>query len=244
MVTGLVSDLEKINVAGSEVFQKVRKPASNRSPEQILFERAVSAAWLAHQRGFPIEPATIYDQDRTLSISVLSDLVVTPKFKNALEARGIPSETPVGLTAEQAYALSVMTDQSLTLDPFARLKKLGVSWAQWQGWLKQPAFAKVYGRTTEDLLKASVPAALTALANRAQAGNNDAIKYLLAITGYYDPSARGQNAEYERVISAMMDAVEKYVDDPEALKKISRAVSDSASKWNVPLAIEAEVVDD
>jgi len=239
-----VSDLQKINVADSAIFQKVRKPASVRSPEQILFERAVSAAWLAHQRGFPIEPATIYDQDRSLSLSVLGELVATPKFRNALEARGIPAETPVGLTAEQAYALTVMTDQSLTLDPFARLKKLGVSWAQWQGWLKQPIFAKIYGRTTEDLLKSSVPAALTALANRAQAGNNDAIKYLLAITGYYDPSARGQNHEYERVISAMMDAVEKNVEDPEALKKISQAVSDSASKWNVPLAIEAEIVDE
>lgn len=239
-----MSDLQKINVADSEVFQKVRKPAAVRSAEQILFERAVSAAWLAHQRGFPIEPATIYDQDRSLSISVLSELVATPKFRNALEARGIPTETPVGLTAEQAYALSVMTDQSLTLDPFARLKKLNITWAQWQGWLKQPIFAKIYGRTTEDLLKSSVPAALTALAQRAQAGNNDAIKYLLAITGYYDPSARGQNHEYERVISAMMDAVEKNVDDPEALKKISQAVSDSASKWNVPLAIEAEIVDE
>lgn len=244
MGTGLVSDLQKSDVAGSEIFQKVRKPASSRTPEQILFERAVSAAWLAHQRGFPIEPATIYDQDRSLSLSVLGELVATPKFRNALETRGIPTETPVGLTAEQAYALSVMTDQSLTLDPFARLKKLGVTWAQWQGWLKQPIFAKIYGRTTEDLLKASVPAALTALANRAQAGNNDAIKYLLAITGYYDPSARGQNHEYERVISAMMDAVEKNVEDPEALKKISQAVSDSASKWNVPLAIEAEIVDE
>lgn len=240
----MADELERVDVAGSEVFQRVRKSSVVRSPEQILFERAVSAAWLAHQRGFPIEPATIYEQDRTLSISVLSELVTTPKFKNALEARGIPTETPVGLTAEQAYALTVMTDQSLSLDPFARLKKLGISWAQWQGWLKQPAFAKIYGRTSEDLLKASVPAALTALANRAQAGNNDAIKYLLAITGYYDPSARGQNAEYERVISAMMDAVEKYVDDPEALKKISSAVSESASKWNVPLAIEAEIVDE
>jgi hypothetical protein len=240
----MADELERVDVAGSEVFQRVRKSSVVRSPEQILFERAVSAAWLAHQRGFPIEPATIYEQDRTLSISVLSELVATPKFKNALEARGIPSETPVGLTAEQAYALTVMTDQSLSLDPFARLKKLGISWAQWQGWLKQPAFAKIYGRTSEDLLRASVPAALTALANRAQAGNNDAIKYLLAITGYYDPSARGQSAEYERVISAMMDAVEKYVDDPDALKKISSAVSESASKWNVPLAIEAEVIED
>lgn len=244
MGTGLVSDLEITSVAGSPVFQRAGRKKAAVSPEQILFERAVSAAWLAHQRGFPIEPATIYDQDRTLSISVLGDLVATPKFRHALEARGIPTETPVGLTAEQAYALTVMTDQSLQLDPFARLKKLGVSWSQWQGWLKQPMFAKIYGRTTEDLLKSSVPAALTALANRAQAGNNDAIKYLLAITGYYDPSARGQNAEYERVISAMMDAVEKYVDDPEALKKISQAVSDSASKWNVPLAIEAEIVDE
>jgi hypothetical protein len=89
-----------------------------------------------------------------------------------------------------------------------------------------------------------VPAALTALANRAQAGNNDAIKYLLAITGYYDPSAKGQTAEYERVISAMIDAVEKHVEDPEALKKISAAVSEAANRWNVPLAVEAEIVED
>jgi len=87
----MADELERVDVAGSEVFQRVRKSSVVRSPEQILFERAVSAAWLAHQRGFPIEPATIYEQDRTLSISVLSELVATPKFKNALEARGIPS---------------------------------------------------------------------------------------------------------------------------------------------------------
>ena len=89
-----------------------------------------------------------------------------------------------------------------------------------------------------------MPAALTALAARAQAGNNDAIKYLLAITGYYDPTARSQNAEYERVISAMMDAVERYVEDPDALKKIASTVSEAASKWNVPLAIDGEIVDE
>lgn len=238
-----MTELSKISPSKVDIYGKtISKP--RKAPEQLLFERAINAAWLTHQRGFPIEPQTIYEQDRSLSVPVLSELLATPKFRNALEARGIPAETPIGITAEQAYALTVMTDQSLQLDPFQRLKKLGITWQQWQGWLKQPMFARIYGKTSEDLLKSSVPAALTALANRAQAGNNDAIKYLLAITGYYDPTAKSQNAEYERVISAMMDAVEKYVDDPEALKKISQAVSESATRWNVPLAIEAEIVED
>lgn len=236
--------LDHLSPASVEVFQKTRALSPRKPAEQLLFERAINAAWLAHQRGFPIEPQTVYDQDRSLNVAVLAELLVTPKFKTALEARGIPLDTPVGITAEQAYALTVMTDQSLQLDPFQRLKKLGISWAQWQGWLKQPMFARVYGKTSEDLLKASIPSALTALANRAQAGNNDAIKYLLAMTGYYDPSQKSQSGEYERVISAMLDAVEKYVEDPEALKKISQAVSESASRWNVPLAIEAEIVED
>lgn len=240
----MANELSNVSPSKVAIYGRTQGRNPKKSSEQMLFERAINAAWLAHQRGFPIEAQTIYDQDRSLSVPVLSELLVTPKFKAALEARGIPAETPVGITAEQAYALTVMTDQSLQLDPFQRLKRLGVSWAQWQGWLKQPMFARIYGKSSEDLLKASVPAALTALANRAQAGNNDAIKYLLAITGYYDPSAKSQNAEYERVISAMMDAVEKYVEDPEALKRISAAVSDSASKWNVPLAIEAEIVDE
>jgi hypothetical protein len=226
------------------VYGRTNVKALRKPKEQLLFERAINAAWLAHQRGFPIEVQTVYEQDRSLEIPFLTELLATPKFKTALEARGIPLDTPVGITAEQAYALTVMTDQSMSLDPFQRLKKLGISWAQWQGWLKQPMFARIYGKTSEDLLKSSVPAALTALANRAQAGNNDAIKYLLAITGYYDPSAKSQNAEYDRVISAMIDAVERNVEDPEALKKISAAVSEAASKWNVPLAIDAEIVED
>lgn len=240
----MVSELEIIKPSEVEVYNRPKRGSYKKKAEQLLFERAVNAAWLCHQRGFPVEPQTIYEQDRSLSVPFLTELVVTPKFKTALEARGIPSETPVGLTAEQAYALTVMTDQSLNMDPFQRLKKLGVSWATWQGWLKQPLFAKIYGKTSEDLLRSSVPAALTALAARAQAGNNDAIKYLLAITGYYDPTARSQNAEYERVISAMMDAVELYVEDPDALRKIASTVSEAASKWNVPLAIEAEVVNE
>lgn len=237
-------ELDKIVPSGVAIYGKTNAKKGRKAPEQLLFERAINAAWLAHQRGFPIEPQTVYEQDRSLSVPVLTELLGTPKFRTALEARGIPTETPVGITAEQAYALTVMTDQSMTLDPFQRLKKLGISWATWQGWLKQPMFAKIYGKTSEDLLKSSVPAALTALANRAQAGNNDAIKYLLAITGYYDPSAKGQTGEYERVISAMIDAVEKHVEDPEALKKISAAVSEAASRWNVPLAVEAEIVED
>lgn len=237
-------ELDTIIPSGVAIYGKTNAKKGRKTREQLLFERAINAAWLAHQRGFPIEPQTVYEQDRSLSVPVLTELLGTPKFRTALEARGIPAETPVGITAEQAYALTVMTDQSMTLDPFQRLKKLGISWATWQGWLKQPMFAKIYGKTSEDLLKSSVPAALTALANRAQAGNNDAIKYLLAITGYYDPSAKGQTGEYERVISAMIDAVEKHVEDPEALKKISAAVSEAASRWNVPLAVEAEIVED
>lgn len=238
-----MSEVSKV-APDMEVYNRTNVKQSKKPQEQVLFEQAINAAWLAHQRGFPIEAQTIYDQDRSLTIPFLMKLVVSPKFKHALEARGIPAEVPVGITAEQAYALTVMTDQSLTMDPFQRLKKLGVSWAQWQGWLKQPMFARIYGKTTEDLLRSSVPAALTALAARAQAGNNDAIKYLLAITGYYDPSAKSQNAEYDRVISAMIDAVERNVEDPEALKRISSAVSDAASKWNVPLAVDAEIVED
>lgn len=237
-------ELDTIIPSGVAIYGKTNTQKGRKAPEQLLFERAINAAWLAHQRGFPIEPQTIHEQDRSLSVSVLTGLLATPKFRTALEARGIPAEVPIGITAEQAYALTVMTDQSMTLDPFQRLKKLGITWAQWQGWLKQPMFARIYGKTSEDLLKSSVPAALTALANRAQAGNNDAIKYLLAITGYYDPSAKGQTAEYERVISAMIDAVEKHVEDPEALKKISSAVSEAANRWNVPLAVEAEIVED
>jgi hypothetical protein len=237
-------DVNEVKPSEVKIYGQTSLKAGRKAPEQLLFERAINAAWLAHQRGFPIEPQTVYEQDRSLSIPVLTDLLATPKFKGALESRGIPASVPVGITAEQAYALMVMTDQTMTLDPFQRLKKLGITWAQWQGWLKQPMFSRIYGRTSEELLKSSIPSALTALANRAQAGNNDAIKYLLAITGYYDPSAKSQNAEYERVISAMIDAVEKHVEDPEALKKISAAVSDAASKWNVPLAIEAEVVED
>ena len=238
------SEVEQIRPSQVAVYNKTPRGERKKRAEQLLFEQAVNAAWLCHQRGFPVEPQTIYEQDRSLSLAFLSEIIVTPKFKTACEVRGIPTETPLGLTAEQAYALTVMTDQSLNLDPFQRLKKLGISWATWQGWLKQPLFSKIYGKTSEDLLRSSVPAALTALAARAQAGNNDAIKYLLAITGYYDPTAKSQNAEYERVISAMMDAVELYVEDPEALRKIASTVSDAASKWNVPLAIEAEVIDE
>ena len=237
-------ELDTIVPSGVAIYGKTNAKKGRKAPEQLLFERAINAAWLTHQRGFPLEPQTVHEQDRSLSVPILTQLLATAKIRTALESRGIPAEVPVGITAEQAYALTVMTDQSMTLDPFQRLKKLGISWAQWQGWVKQPMFSRIYSKTSEDLLRSSVPAALTALSNRAQAGNNDAIKYLLAITGYYDPSAKGSTGEYERVISAMIDAVEKHVEDPEALKKISAAVSEAATRWNVPLAVEAEIVED
>lgn len=241
----LFSKANEIEPRNSPKFKRgVRRIPKTHRVDQLVFERAVAAAYLAHSRGFPIEPETIHAQDRTLSIPLITDLIFTERFKDALEDRGIPTDAPIGLTGEQLYVLQVMLDPTTNLSPWGRLKKLDIPFAKWEGWLKQPLFNRAYTENTEKILKESVPNALNMLMMLVNQGDLKAIKLNLELTGRYTPNQQNQ-VDFQRLMGIIMEALEANIsDDGDYARTVAAIAQATGDTVGLDIPEYAEVVED
>jgi hypothetical protein len=181
------------------------------SAEQKFFERALVGAYLAHTRQQRVSADTICAQDPGLDMTRVALLLDTPKFRESLEQRGIPAEAVDGqLSAEQLFAIQVMVDPATTLSPWAKLRRLGITFTQWNGWLAQPAFARAYSDVVEKITAESVPNALTRLNQLADAGDMKAIEMLLKLTGRLG-SDQGSVTDFKRLMAVVLEAVQRNV---------------------------------
>lgn len=237
------SDMERsvraIRPSQIEEYQKRRSTGQFRDlpPVQELFERGVVAAWRAHQAGMPLTVENMRTWDESLTEVQIGELVESPMFIDALTARGIPFADTLGrLSAEQLFVLQAMVDPSIDAPVMARLRKLGVSYSRWSGWLKQPAFAATYVRMIESAKTDIVGPTMTNLQIKAQ-HDVAAMKLVLEIGGAYVPGGSKIAVErnYDAVIRVLMEAIQTHVHDPETLAKIGAAVQKAANHEQVEL---------
>lgn len=227
----------KYNAANPDKFRK--------TAEQKLFDIAVVAASMAHTRGLEVNPDNVKAQNPLLKREQLESLMATPKFYEAMEARGIPAGgVNTGMTAEQLYAIQVMVDPTGNLTPWAKLKRLGISWAKWEGWLKQPLFARYYSELSEKIMAESVPNALTRLNQLADAGDMKAITLLLQLTGRIKPE-QAQVTDFKRLVDVLLEAVQSNVSNDQEYAAVVRAVFAGTGQAGLDLPeLEAEVIPD
>lgn len=231
-----------------KVVAKYNAPNPDRyrkSGAQMLFEKVLVAAQLAHTRGFTIDTDSLLNQDPTLDPVQVTSLLGTPKMLSALEDRGIPAgDVNTGLTGEQLYAIQVMVDPSGALTPWAKLKRLGITFAKWEGWLKQPAFARYYSELSEKIMSGSVPNALTRLNQLADSGDLKAIQLLLQLTGRIKPE-QASVTDFARLVDVVLEAVQSNVSNDAEYAKVVSAIFKGTSQAGLDLPeLEATVVED
>jgi hypothetical protein len=149
--------------------------------------------------------------------TLIAKVIETPDFRRALRLRGVePAAT--GLTTEQDYAIMVLTDPSDGKTLSQKLKVLGISYAKYQGWLKNPVFKSHIDRVTESIL-ANNADALTQLERAASEGDMAAIKFKLELNQRYDPNKQ-QNIDAMALMSMLFQIVATHVRDEAALEGI------------------------
>lgn len=215
-----------------DLFQQRRDSGAFRvaPPVQELFNRALVAAWQVHQDGGVVSIESILERAPELTEVQVAELAESPYFQEALAARGIPNAASLAhLTADQLSVLQAMTDPSLTTPVMARLRRLGVSYKRWQGWLRQPVFAAAYQSLVEKLQKDMVGAIVTSVQQMATT-DVAAAKFALELAGVYTPGASTMREEMRlsRAVDALEEAMQIFVDDPETLKKIGQYVQQRA----------------
>lgn len=224
-----LESLRGIRVAEVDQFRTKRDNGAFRDipPIQALFEVAVIAAWTLHQAGTPVNAETLgYELRGQLTDLQVAELCASPYFQQALDARGIPGARTLDRpSAEQLVALQTMTDPSLGTPIMQRLKRLGISYKRWQGWLRQPVFAAAL-QDLQKKLDGDV-AGMVKLAVHREALNGDvnAAKLSLELTGDYVPGGSTLQAakSLDVVVQRLQEAIDIFTDD-ETRAKIAHYV--------------------
>lgn len=165
--------------------------------------------------------------DRWPSIprSTWAKLLVTDEFQDALERHGVSFDLEAGLSYMQNQALQVLNNPADRRTQKAKLADIGVSWATYTGWMKNPAFAAARRKMAEGLLKDSVPMLLEQVVAGAEAGKTDLIKLGLEMSGRYDPNAR-EAKDFRVLASVLVESVIRHT-DPDTRELILKDLRDA-----------------
>lgn len=128
-----------------------------------------------------------------------------------------------GLTAEQMGFLTILANPGDGKDLKGKLRISGVSWAKYQLWLKEREFRKAHDKMMGDTLKAMMPIAEQQLAAKIAAGDANAIKFGMEVTGRHNPNGQKQ-LESEALLGILLEVLEEEIKDMEVLRRIASKV--------------------
>jgi hypothetical protein len=181
------------------------------SPE--TFRHVLSAVEVAyHSMGYYPTPKQAQGYFPKVPLPTYSRAMATPEFQHALEKRGIQINREDGLTEQQAFALTLLSDFTDKRSTSRRLADIGVPQAQFRAWMRQPLFSKLYHERAEQNVNDVVPTALNRLVGNIEDGDQRAIEFGLKMTGRYDPAAiEAQNAR--QVVVTIMELIMEHADE-------------------------------
>lgn len=205
---------------------KLSKMAEPLRIKRDVFDAAVNAAWVLWLRG---EPVTVGDIERVagaafedVDLELLSTVLASEKFRLAMASRGVEfGRLDVdGLSAEMVATVRVLSDPEPGLTVRERLKSIGVSWDQFQGWLNFGPFRSALTASSERSLRGAVALANTRLVEQVDSGDLRSVKYLHELTGYFTPG-RQQVLDTQQLVRDVMTVVLRRVTDPDLLMQLA-----------------------
>jgi hypothetical protein len=199
-----------VNVAGNEAFRSRIKPRARTllTPEQKLWADAVQAATDLHALGVQPNVDTIARKlQGRWSRKSLNELLATEKWEGAMERRGIAWTDAEVLTPLQQSFLQFYFDTSTPATHQMKLRQANVTGPMFQGWMRQPVFAREMERLRQVVLKDGFALATQRLVELADAGDLKAIDRVMAFNGDDFRTLTGED------VSAILLAVYEILDE-------------------------------
>lgn len=169
----------------------------------------------------PDERGRVFRAGARPDLHEVQEFLFTQEYRESMASMGIeidPNDT--GLTAEQIGFMVILSNIADGKSLRSKLRDAGVTWAQYQVWMKQPAFKAYYEKTMQDTLKEAVPFAVQQLAAKAAAGDTAAGKLAFEITGFHDPANKKQ-VDAQMLMQIILDIIEEEVKDQKILLNIA-----------------------
>jgi hypothetical protein len=194
------------------------------APEGVTdhqFRTVVGAAYTAYTMD-----GVVPDQERIRALTgsrytkkVISRIIDTENFKNAMLTRGVPWKNGDGLSAQQMYTLQILTNPTDRRELRAKLKSAGVTYPQYRAWLNQPHFARYLSTVTENMLQQHIPDFNTVLTNKALAGDVNALKFAYELSGRHDPNHK-EVLDLQVIVNSLLEVITRNIKDPAMLMQI------------------------
>lgn len=193
------------------------------TPEQ--FRNAVAACYTFYRRVGKLPSATeLHASWGAIKTKDYSAMMVTPEWRQALEYRGIAWDDKAGLSLEQRSVIIKLADVSDRRGLGVKLRELGVPMARYQAWLRHPLFREQVNEAAERVLEEAIAPSLTAFASAAASGDLNAARFVLEVTGRWNPNQ--QSLEDARVVvNSLVESIIKHVKDPEVRESIMSDVA-------------------
>jgi len=167
---------------------------------------------------WPTDPAELWRADYRPSVTAIQQYQSTPEYRSGMAERGVEVDSHVSeLTQEQLACISVITDYTDRRGITSKLKALGINSSKYRGWLKQKPFNDAIRAIAGRGLDEAIPLAEVAIAEKAANGDLNAIKFLMEVTGRYNP-AQQQAIDAQELIAIMVDVAQEVMSkNPEML---------------------------
>ena len=159
-----------------------------------------------------------------LTKKVISGILGTSEFRDALDHRGIQWDVKDGLTMQQQTVLLKLSDPFDRRALATKLKDLTVPMPRFQAWLKQPLFFEMYNKQTQQNYTEALPAIRQRLIGNAESGDQRAIELVFAMTGEWNPQQQHLD-DARTIILKVIEAIITHVKDAKVREAILADVS-------------------
>lgn len=196
--------------------------------------------WYMNQ-AYP-SPAAIGAWARSINISVSLARELEDDILPYLTARGIKSRAhDTRLNSEQLAAANTVLNFTDKRTINSKLRSLGITPTQWDGWLRQKAFAEYLANRTNETLDNNLHEAHLGLLKAVERGDPSALKLYYTLTGKMQQEASIVNVNL--ILQQALDVIVKEIQDPDTLARISSGIDVIVSRGQAAAIRSAPVAE-
>lgn len=170
---------------------------------------------------WPTDKESFYKAGPRPSITAIKQFKATEEYRELMLEVGIEVTDVTQMNERQLMCLNALADAVITRkSKTAILKEMGISSVEWRGWMRQKEFNESFRSMVSNAVTDAIPQAELKLAEMAEAGDLNTIKFLFEVTGRYNP-AQQQAVDAQALMNVMIDAAQEVFGkaEPELFKE-------------------------
>lgn len=197
----IVAPAKQINLT-----QQQRLNIRQLSYYQALKDKEYSAETIYNL--WPTDKESFWKAGARPSITAIKQFKATEEYRELMLEVGIEVTEVSQLNERQIMTLKMLSETGDKRSKTARLKELGVSMTEFRGWMRQKEFFESFQGMVGTTVKDAIVLSKVKLADMAESGDLNAIKFLFEYTGEYNP-AQQQAVDAQALMNVMIDSAQE-----------------------------------